>query len=202
MPVTAHVVSIRPLESGPYASPESDSLDVQLDLEDGTNRIVVVETPDQIARVMDNDELDHLTGEPAVFVRRADQAAVEAAMRALAADPVRLEVYGAKRRAGSPPHGVVSCALKLDEPGCGRILVALADGRRFELPACEPAWFEREFARLGLDRYFGPPAVFVRALDEAGARAAVADMTLYDDSWLRLYDCPGGRLPALMKERL
>lgn len=196
------VKAIRPLEGRPwYGRPESDSMDVAVDLSDGATFTVVVETPDQPAAYFSNNAVGHAAGCPNLFARRADQATVERAVRALAAEGHWLKVYGAQPKGGGAKPAVEKAApVTYAEEGCGVIEARLQDGRRFALLAVESAWFEKAFRRLGLDYYFGPPFVFFEKLDAKAALAAVRDMAQFDDGWLSLYHAPGLTPPAVLED--
>lgn len=198
------VAAIRPLEGRPwYGRPESDSMDVAVDLDDGSSCTIVVETPDRLAAYLANNGVGHAAGGPELIVRRADRDTVERAVRALAAElsGYWLRVYGASPKGGNEKPTVEKGArVAYSEEGCGVIEARLGDGRRFELLAVETAWFEGAFRRLGLDYYFGPPFVFFRELDAKTALSAVREMARLDDTWLSLYDAPGRTPPRVLED--
>jgi hypothetical protein len=74
-------------------NPEDDNVDVFVRFDDGRVYGLLVATPNNIYRCMDNEGNDHYFGVPPLFVRRLTRQAVEAAVAELFKEPRWVEVY-------------------------------------------------------------------------------------------------------------
>jgi hypothetical protein len=63
--------------------PENDNIDIRVHLADGRVYVVLVATPNNIFRCMDNEGTDYFFGVPPLFVRILDPAHVECGVEAL-----------------------------------------------------------------------------------------------------------------------
>jgi hypothetical protein len=74
-------------------NPDNDNVDIHVRLDDGRVYAVLIATPNNIYRCMDNESVDHFFGVPPVFVRRLTRDNVERAIRALLCEPNFLNLY-------------------------------------------------------------------------------------------------------------
>jgi hypothetical protein len=75
-------------------NPDDDNVDVILRLDDGRSLLLLVATPNNIYRSMDNESTDYYFGVPPMFVKKITRLMVEAAVTALLESPEWLSVYG------------------------------------------------------------------------------------------------------------
>lgn len=142
-------------------------------------------------------------GDPVLFVARKDEAAVCAAVAAMAADMggYWLRYYDCAR-GSAPPQKIVPLATaswRQSEPGCGVVEVVLKDGRAFSLLSASPEWFAKAFAKLKLPYYFGPCVLFLKTPGAVAARVAAKAMAAAGESWLCRYDTPRRALPDVLQ---
>jgi hypothetical protein len=74
-------------------NPEDDNVDVHVRLSDGRAYSILVATPKNIYRSMENESIDYFFGTPPLFVRRLTRENVERAIRALLSDPNAINFY-------------------------------------------------------------------------------------------------------------
>ena len=75
-------------------NPDDDNIDVSVTLDDGRVFTIVVATPNNIYRCMDNESVSYFFGSPPIFVRRLTLSNVREAVEALIKEPKWLEIYG------------------------------------------------------------------------------------------------------------
>jgi hypothetical protein len=73
--------------------PEDDNVDVHIRLNDGRVYSILVATPRNIYKCMENESVDYFFGVPPVFVQRLTRDNVERAVRALISDRDAMNVY-------------------------------------------------------------------------------------------------------------
>jgi hypothetical protein len=76
--------------------PENDNLDVQIFLTDGQVYSLVVGTPRNVERCVENEQIEYFFGTPFLFVSRLDKAHIEQAVCALLSEDQGkwLDIYG------------------------------------------------------------------------------------------------------------
>jgi len=78
--------------------PEDDNVDVHIRLNDGNVYSILVATPRNIYKCMENESVDYFFGVPPVFVQRLTRDNVERAVRALISDRAAMNVYATLSR--------------------------------------------------------------------------------------------------------
>jgi hypothetical protein len=83
--------------------PENDNIDVHVRLSDGRVYSLLIATPNNIYKCMNNDGNEYFFGTPPLFVRVLDRTHVEEALKALLSedDGRWLEIYGTLQTATS-----------------------------------------------------------------------------------------------------
>ena len=82
--------------------PENDNVDVLVRLDDGREYVLLVATPNNSYRCMDNEGVDHFFGTPPLLVRKRTRQNIERAIAALVAIPEFLEIYGTLQTESDP----------------------------------------------------------------------------------------------------
>lgn len=137
--------------------------------------------------------------EPVLYVRRLDEAAVRAAADAMAAELGGYWLRYYRAPAAPPaPAALGTASIRGARGGCGVVEAVLKDGREFSILTARPRWWREELERRGLDFYFGPMVLFLRALDASGARRAAARMARTDVQLFCRYDTPRKALPEVL----
>jgi len=95
-PSTPRIRSISYLSDFSHVNPENDNIDVHVALEDGREFTLVIATPNNVFRSMDNEGKDYFFGEPMLFVKNLTIENVERALRAIVEEENGrwLTVYG------------------------------------------------------------------------------------------------------------
>jgi hypothetical protein len=73
--------------------PDDDNVDVHVRLDDGREYSLLLATPKNIYKCMDNESIDYFFGVPPLLVRRLTRDNAERAIRALLSEPRFLNVY-------------------------------------------------------------------------------------------------------------
>jgi hypothetical protein len=74
-------------------NPDDDNVDIHVRLDDGCVYTVLIATPNNIYKCMENESIDYFFGVPPVLVKRLTRDNVVRAIRALLREPTFLNVY-------------------------------------------------------------------------------------------------------------
>ncbi|MEK7744370.1 MAG: hypothetical protein AAB578_08265 [Elusimicrobiota bacterium] len=76
----------------------------------------------------------------------------------------------------------------------------LDDGRQFSILTATPSWFSEALSNAGMRYYYGSLVLFVRRMDSALVKKAVAEMVAAGDRCLCLHDTPRTTLPRVLAD--
>lgn len=214
MPISTRVAALKVLgreQDRWFASPESDELAVQVELEDGRWFALAAATFDRVAKRLEKSRERFMADARLLFVASADQETVAEAAVALtgemsgywvrryridgkAADSAQApKVAKVELLAGAPKR-------KGAKPGVGVAEVFTADKRQFSVLLATPEWWEAAVKERGLRFYFGPPVLFAAALEPKLVRAAAEAIAARGEAELCLYDAPRTDLPSVLDD--
>ncbi len=183
----------------PPADPASGEARVDVTLEGGKASSFMAATYDRPIAWVKAEKGGFWLGEPALFVKRLDEATVRAAVDAMAAHLGGYWLRYYRALPGQPSRiGLGHAAVDRVEAGCAVVETVLKDGREFSILATTPEWWHAELERRGGPFYFGPLALFLKKLDVAHAKRAAQAMAERDEQLFCRYDTPRRTLPEIL----
>ncbi len=213
MPISTRIAALKVLgrEEPWFSSPESDELCVQVELEDGRWFALAVATSDRVGRRLAAGRERFLADPRVVYVSSADQETVAEAVVALT---VEMSGYWVRRYRIDGKAADAAVAPKVSRvelapaakgrgkaaAGCGVAEVFTTDKRQFSILIATPAWWDAAWKKHGLRFYFGPPVLFVDAIELKRLRAAADAIAARGEAELCLYDAPRTTLPAVLAD--
>lgn len=141
-------------------------------------------------------------GKPALFLRGLADGDIQAGASALAQDlgGYWLRYYNSLGRAAKAGPAKPAPVDEVSIAGGSVVEVRLKDGRLFSLLSATPEGFAEAMSASGLDFYWGPCPLFLRAIEPALARRAVSAIAAHGDRWLCAYDTPRRTLEQVLSE--
>lgn len=141
-------------------------------------------------------------GKPALFLRDLGEEGIRAGAAALAQDlgGYWLRYYNSLGRSAKAGPAKPAPVDQVSIEGGSIVEVRLKDGRLFSLLSATPEGFAGAMSASGLDFYWGPCPLFLRAIEPALARRAVSAMASHGDRWLCAYDTPRRTLEVVLSE--
>ena len=172
---------------------------VTVSLEGGKDSSFIAATYDRPAAWVKAEKGGFWLGEPALFVKRLDEATVRAAVDAMAGHLGGYWLRYYRALPGRPSTiGLGHAALDRAQDGTAVVEAVLKDGREFSMLAATPEWWRAELERRGAPYYFGPLALFLKKLDVAHAKRAASAMAERDEQLFCRYDTPRRTLPEVL----
>ena len=201
MPIANRIVALKLIgrKEPWFVSPDSDELRVQVELESGRGFALALATPDIAALRLKKSGEGFLADPRVISIAKADEQTVGEAVVALAADMSgywvrRYSIDGPKAKAAEAPE------IARVEFANGVAEVFLSDKRQFSILTSTPARWQAALRDGGLRFYFGPPILFVDALQAKNLRAAVQSIAQRGDAELCLFDTPRRTLPEVLSD--